>query len=342
MKSKQMISYLLAGGTLLSASLLSAKTAAADYNLRMSHPWPSTSAVHQGLADWAKAVEQDSGQRITIDIYPAQTLSKAASAYQSVVHNIADIAATVQSYNANRFPLTQIVELPGLVDNAAGGSCIIQTLYDEGLINNEYSDTHALYVYTNGPGHIHMKDKPVVLPQDLAGQRIRRPSIVVGQLLDSIGAQPTGLPAPETYEALEKGVLEGVAISWDGAKIFRLNEIAPYHTELNLYRLSFVVTMNKRVYQQLPEDLQQVIDRHSGHQWSQHMAKIFDQLDQQAINEVRQRNDHLQEMDPQSKSAWQPVLQQVTQQYLDGLQQKGLPAQRVYDRARQLQPDCTI
>lgn len=329
-----------AKATLLCSSLLSSSIFAAEYTLRMSHPWPATSDISQGLTEWAKSIEVESNNELKIEIYPSQTLTKSANSYQAVTHHIADITATVQGYTANRFPLSQVVELPGLVENAAQGSCIIQTLYDEGEISQEYQDTHALFVYTNGPGQIHMKDKKIIKPSDLEGLRIRRPSVVVGNILTDIGAQPTGIPAPDAYEALEKGVIDGVAISWDGAKVFRLGEIAPYHTQLNLYSLSFVVTMNKQTYQKLPNNLKLILDQHSGHKWSQHMANVFDSLDQQAINEAKQRNDLLITLDEVSKTAWQPILQKATQQYINDLEKKGLPAQKVYQRALELKQQC--
>ena len=322
------------------STLLSLNVYAAEFNLRMSHPWPATSAINQGLTEWAQSIENASEDRINVDIYPSQTLTKSAKSYEAVIHNIADIIATVQGYTANRFPLSQIVELPGVVQTAAQGSCIIQKLYDEGDIKQEYSDTHVLFMYTNGPGHIHMKDGQVIQPQDLQGKRVRQPTAIVGQLLKNLGAQPTGIPAPNAYEALEKGVLEGVAISWDGAKVFRLGEIAPYHTELNLYSLSFVVTMNKNVYQRLPADLQSIIDKHSGNEWSQHMARVFDRLDQEAINEAKQRNDQVVALNEDIKEVWQPELKKVTTQYLDELESKGLPANQVFQRIQDIQKEC--
>ncbi|MFV0576901.1 MAG: TRAP transporter substrate-binding protein [Vibrio sp.] len=327
---------------LCATTFTSISFAAEQYTLRMSHPWPATSDINQGLTEWANSLENASNQQIKVEIFPSQTLTKSANSYQAVVHHIADITATVQGYTANRFPLTQIIELPELVETAAQGSCVIQKLYDEGAIKQEYEDTHVLFVYTNGPGQIHMKNKQAVMPEDFTGQRIRRPTVVVGNLLTSLGAQPTGLPAPDAYEALEKDIIDGVAISWDGAKVFRLSEIAPYHTQLNLYSLSFVVTMNKQKYQSLPDNLKKIIDDHSGEQWSQHMAKVFDSLDQQAINEAKERNDHLVQPDEKVLAAWKPKLQEATDQYIEELEQKGLPAKQVYQRALELKNECVI
>ncbi len=313
---------------------------AAEVTLRLAHPWPGTSDIHNGLAAWGESLTKASDGRIEVELYSAQTLTKAAKAYDAVVGQIADVTATVQGYTANRFPLTQVIELPGLVDSAAQGSCVLQKLYDNGDINGEYQDTHVLFVWTNGPGQLHMKGKSVTKPEDLAGLRIRRPTTVVGQLLEDLGAQPIGMPAPEIYQSLQRGVIDGVAISWDGAKVFRLNEVADHHTALNLYSLSFVLTMNKGVYDRMPADLKAIIDQHSGPEWAQFMARIFDDLDKQSIRDAKALNQPIIELSDELKSAWKPALDRVTESYLSELEAKGLPARQVYRHAQELSKGC--
>lgn len=329
-----------AAAAITGVTLSSMPAMAADVTLRFAHPWPGNSDIAKGLEAWGNSLQQASDDRIEVEFYPAQTLTKAAKAYDAVVGQIADVAATVQGYTANRFPLTQVIELPGLVDSAARGSCVLQKLYDEGNIASEYADSHVLFVWTNGPGHLHLNGKSVKKPEDVSGLRIRRPTTVVGQLLENLGAQPVGMPAPDAYTALQRGVLDGVAISWDGAMVFRLNEIADHHTELNLYSLSFVVAMNKGVYAALPDDLKEVVDQHAGEKWSQFMAGIFDDLDRQSLESVKTRGDEVIELDSAIQAAWQPALEQVTESYLKELEGQGLPAREVYDRARTLSQSC--
>lgn len=328
-------------GIVAAASIMASfTTQAAEINLRFAHPWPATSAIHEGLEEWRKSLIEASDGRIEVDMYPSQTLVKSASSYESVTSRIADVAATVQGYTANRFPLTQIIELPGMVDSAAQGSCALQNLYDDGVLNDEYDDTHVLFVYTNGPGHIHTRDKKVTHPEDIRGLVLRRPTTVVGALMEELGAQPVGMPAPDIYQSLQRGLISGVAISWDGAKVFRINELANYHTELNLYSLSFVVTMNKDVYRTLPDDLKTVIDEHSGMHWSQHMAAVFDDLDKQARAEALENGDTVIDFDGDVRNAWKPALDKVTEEYLSSLEADGLPARNVYKRARSLSETC--
>ncbi len=329
-----------AGIAAVTAMMTPFSAQAADVTLRFAHPWPATSAIHAGLEEWSDSLTESSEGRIGVELYPSQTLSKAAASYDAVTSRIADVTATVQGYTANRFPLSQIIELPGMVDSAAQGSCALQTLYDEGALADEYDETHVLFVYTNGPGHLHTRDKKVKAPEDIRGLVLRRPTTVVGALMEDLGAQPVGMPAPDIYQSLQRDLISGVAISWDGAKVFRINELANYHTELNLYSLAFVVTMNKGVYQSLPDDLKAIVDEHSGAKWSQHMASVFDDLDRQGRAEALEAGDVVIDLDENVRNAWKPALDKVTEEYLSSLEADGLSAREVYQRARSLSESC--
>ncbi|SEG67734.1 TRAP transporter substrate-binding protein [Marinobacterium lutimaris] len=331
---------LVAMGSALAAFSMS--TLAADVTLRFAHPWPANSAIHQGFAEWGKMINEDSQGRIDIELYPSQTLVKAGASYDAVVNNIADMTATVQGYTANRFPLSQIVELPGMVNSGSQGSCLLQKLYDEGQVSSEYDDSHVLFVYTNGPGQLHSRDKEMLYPDDLKGMRIRRPTVAVGTLLENLGAQPVGMPAPEIYQSLQRDVIDGVAISWDGTKVFRLNELVNYHTQVNLYSLAFVVTMNKNVYAKLPDDLKAVLDKYSGAKWSQYMTAIFDNLDKESMKEAVEMGDKLIPLTDDARKAWEPVLGEITEQYINDLEAKGIPARKVYERAVELKEVCGV
>jgi TRAP-type C4-dicarboxylate transport system substrate-binding protein len=331
----------LSAAVCLSASAICSPVMAADYTLKFAHFWPANSGVHKGFEAWAESVETASEGRIEVEFYPSQTLTKAPKSYDAVKSRIADVTATVQGYTANRFPLTQVVELPGIAKTAKQGSCVVQSLYDEGLISDEYSDTHVLFLFTHGPGEIHTKDKAITKPGDLAGLKIRRPTTVVANILEEVGAQPVGMPAPNTYPSLQRGVIDGVAIPWEAMKIFRLNELANHHTELGLYTLSFMVTMNKEIYASMPDDLKKVLDDNSGKAWSEKQAAVFDQLDKLGHEDALKAGHTITKLEGGVENPdWKPVLDAATERYLSELEAQGKPAKAVYERAQTLSNDC--
>ncbi len=316
---------------------------AADVNLRFAHFWPSVSPIHKELFQaWADTVKEQSGGRINVEIYPGGTLSKPPAQYDAVINRIADMTATVQGYTANRFPLTQIVELPGVVKNATQGSCVIESLYEEGLLDSEYADTRPVFLFTHGQGHLHTKDKVIKEPEDLSGLRIRRPTAVVGKLLEGLQAAPVGMPAPESFQSLQRGVIDGVALPWEGVKSFRINDIAKNHTEVGgLYSLAFVVTMNKSVYESMPAELKKVIDDNTGMAWAKRAGAAFDKVDELGRAEAVKAGHNIITIEGGAQNPkWKPVMDAATEGYLAELEAKGLPARKVYERTMQLAESC--
>ncbi|MGF1699566.1 TRAP transporter substrate-binding protein [Photobacterium makurazakiensis] len=328
----------------LTTLLLSSNALAADVTLRFGHFWPAVSDIHKEIYQaWADEIEADSNGRIRVELYPASMLAKPPAQYDAVKHRILDVTATVQGYSANRFPLTQVVELPGVVQNATQGSCVIQKLYDENAFGNEYKDSKPLFMFTHGPGVLHVKGKTIEEPSDLEGLRIRRPTAVVGSLLEELGALPVGMPAPQSYQSLQRGVIDGVALPWEGAKGFKLNELADNHTEVGgLYSLAFLVTMNTSVYNKLDDELKAVIDKNSGEKWSNIAATVFDRLDREGLADAKAANHNIYKVNASSNQAtWQPIFEQVTENYLSELESKGLPGRSVYKRAMELSSTCS-
>ncbi|UTW12054.1 TRAP transporter substrate-binding protein [Marinobacterium rhizophilum] len=318
-------------------------TATADTTLRLAHLWPATSAVQKEIFEtWAQSVQEASAGELQVEIYPSQTLSKSNKAYDAVVSGIADISVTLQGYTAGRFPLSEIVQLPGVARDAPQGACILQSLYDNGAIAQEYSDTHVLFMFTTGPGYLHTRDTDIQSPKDLEGLRIRRPSEVAGEMLSSMGAQPVGMPAPEIYSAMQRGVVDGLSFPWEAMKVFRINELANYHMQVPYYTGIIMATMNKGVYQSLSPEMKTVIDNNSGMKWAMTAGNVFNRLDEEGRQEAIDLGHTIRVMDdPLNDAQWSIPLREGTQNYLNTLQQRGLEtAQDVYQSALDLRQKC--
>lgn len=316
---------------------------AADVTLRFGHFWPVVAGPNKGIFQvWADTVEKESGGRIDVQIYPSQTLSKAPAQYEAVRNRIMDVTATVLGYTANRFPLSQIVELPGLTKGGAHGSCILQGLYDEGMLDSEFKDTKPLFMFTHGRGLLHTREKLVKDPKDLAGMTIRRPSTLVATMLEGLGAKPVGMPAPQSYPSMQRGVINGAAFPWEGALVFRLNELVKYHTDLGgLYNTAFVVTMNKSAYDGLSADMKKVIDANSGKKWASIAGKLFDDVDVKGKAQAVELGHTIHVVEGGiNNPAWAPVLKTAAANYIASLEKKGLPARKVHARALELAKSC--
>lgn len=319
---------------------VAAPAPAAEVDLNFAHFMPTGSWQHQQFfTAWERAVEEQSGGRIDVTIFPAQTLGKAPQGYDNARTGVADIAWTVQGYTAGRFPLSHIVELPGLFDTAAVGSCAFQKLYDSGALDEEYADTHVLFVHTHGPGHLHTRERPVTRLADLKGLKIRHPTVVIGKLLEELGAEPVGMPAPQIYEAMQRGTIDGYMLPWEAVDGFRTYEVSDNHTEFGFYALAFVLTMNKARYESLPADLKAVMDANSGLPWAIRAGQGFDEGDRVG-KEVALQNGTLHRIEGAERAEWEAAAERITQAYLAELEARGLPGNQTYEKVRGYVAEC--
>ncbi|HSF96758.1 MAG TPA: TRAP transporter substrate-binding protein [Thermohalobaculum sp.] len=322
------------------AACLALPAQAAEVDLNLAHFMPPASWQNQELfTAWADTVREQSGGRIDVTIFPAQTLGKAPEGYDNAKNGVADIAWTLQGYTAGRFPLSQIVELSGLFETAEVGSCAFQKLYDSGALDAEYGETHVLFVHTHGPGHLHTKGKAVTSLADLQGLKIRRPTSVIAKLLEELGAEPVGMPAPAIYESIQRGTIDGFMLPWEAVKGFRVDEVSDQHTEFGFYAAAFVLTMNKAKYDGLPADLKKVIDDNSGQKWARIAGQGFDRGDVVGL-EATKASGTIHKIEGAALAGFQAAADRATAAYLKELDDQGLPGTETYGKVQGYVAEC--
>lgn len=312
--------------------------------LRFSYYWPATSNMSKEVFEpWAEKIAKDSNGRLKVELYPSALLSKPDVTYDAAAKGTVDIGSQAHGFTNGRFPLTQIAELPGLSSSATQMGCMLQRLYEEGAIASEYEDSHVLFMYGAGPGSLHATNKLIRTPEDIKGMRIRHPSAVAGNLIESMGASPVGLPVNDVYTSLQRGVIDGLSLPWGAIDTFKIGEIVKYHTNIPFYSSAALVTMNKSSYDKLPDDLKQVIDSNSGMALTKKAGGILDKEDKEALQNAKNLGHEVIEVpDPLNDPAWSGPLKKGTQKYLSDVNALGLDANGVYEKAKVASAACKI
>jgi TRAP-type C4-dicarboxylate transport system substrate-binding protein len=308
--------------------------------LRYAHFMSASSWQNQVIfEDWAAAVEAVAGDDLDVQIFPSQTLGKATAGYDNAMMGVTDIAWTVPGYTAGRFPLSQIIELPGLFETGAVGSCAFQKLYNSGVLDEEFDETHVLFVHTHDPGHLHTGDKAVRSLADMKGLKLRRPTQVVGDLLENLGAEPVGMPAPNTYEALQRGAIDGYMLPWESVESFRLAELSEYHTVFGFYALAFVTTMNKAKYDSLSPAVKAAVDANSGMEWAVKAGGGYDAAGAEVLAKLREDSTVI-DLSDEERAAWNVQAQKASDSYIAALDAQGLPGSETYAAVQGYVSEC--
>ncbi len=113
-------------------------------------------------------------------------------------------------------------------------------------------------------GYIHYGERhlltkqPLTEPDEVRGQRIRViESALHTGLWRSLGAQPTPIPIPEVYNALQTGVVDMMDLTPSAYVGFRLHEVVPYLIKTGHISALGVIYISEALFQTLNAEQQQ-------------------------------------------------------------------------------------
>ena len=270
---------------------------------------------HTGvMVPWAKMVEEKSGGRLKITIYPGSTLGKATDHYDLIKDGIADMGFTTPGYTPGRFPLITVTELPMLFKTSRGGSLAVMSIFDKHF-KNEFKDVKVL--------------------EDLAGLKIRAATPMLTTMVKTLGAIPVSIPAPDTYTALERGTVDGTIFPWEAISSFKIAEVLKHHVASGLYVAPLFTLMNLKKYESLPPDLRKVIDDLSGAWGAEFNGKVWDQNEFVGIEAIKKAGGTIYTLPAEERQRWAAKLKPVEEEWLKSMEAKGLPGRQLLQDLRE-------
>ena len=297
--------------------------------------WVSTGHGHHRtvMAPWAKMIEEKSGGRLKVTIYPGGTLGKPADHFDLIKNGIADMGFAAPGYTPGRFPLVSVTELPLLFKTSKGGSLAVMSLFDT-YFKKEFSGVKLLWIWVHPPGQFHLGKKAVHTLEDMVGLKIRAATPMTAEMIKGLGATPVSIAAPETYNALERGVVDGTIFPWEAIAGFKLAEVLKHHTVTNLYVAPLITLMNQKKYDSLPADLRKVIDDLSGSWGAEFTGVNWDKNEQEGIDAAQKVGATIYTLPAEERQRWGEKLKPVEDKWLADMKAKGLSGQQLLSDLR--------
>jgi TRAP-type C4-dicarboxylate transport system substrate-binding protein len=333
---------LLAGAAGLAAPALVRPASAQEVTLRLHHFLPAVSNVHRHfLMPWTQKIQQESGGRLRIQIFPSMQLGGAPpQLYDQARDGVADIIWTLPGNTPGRFPRIEVFELPFVAHRLAMPNAKACWEFTEKHLRDEFREVHPITVWAHDGGQIH-SNKEVLRMEDLRGLKLRFPTRQAGEALRALGAAPIGLPIPQVPEALSQRVIDGAVVPWEVVPSIRLQELVRNHTEIpgspTLYAATFILAMNPAKYQGLPAELRQVLDANSGMVAAEMAAKVWD--DQGPVVRAmveRRRDNKIVQISEAEKQRWVETTKPVVDSWVAGSRERGFDGAALLADARAL------
>lgn len=329
--------------TLLATLFLSgAASYAAEFDFKLHHLLSAKAPAHtQMLEPWAKAVEENSGGRVHIELFPSMSLGgKPPELVQQARDGVVDIVWTVNGYTPGLFPRTEVFELPTVyVNDPVATNLAMYDMFKEDL-EAEYTGLKVMFLHVHAGQAIHMVDKEVRSPADLAGTKMRIPTRTGAWIIEALGAAPVAMPVPELPQALSKKVVDGAFIPWEIIPPLKIQDQTQYQIEgANMTRFgttTFQVSMNGARWDGLPDDIKQAFMDASGPEWWAKVGEIWRATDDFGIDlAVKAGNTHIT-LTEEETAAFGETLAPVVDKWVAEVSEKGIDGQALVDKAREL------
>ncbi|MFC0560286.1 TRAP transporter substrate-binding protein [Halalkalibacter alkalisediminis] len=290
------------------------------------------------MRPFSEEVAEATDGRINFQIYPGGALGSPAETFDNIVTGIMDAGWGLQGYNAGKWEVHSVMQLPFLAEgDAAKLSVIAQKLHDTfPEIQAEYDDVKLFWVHAADPYAIITSGKQVTSLEDLKGLRLRTPSVEGGKMIESWGATPVSMPAPEIYDSMQRGVIDGGVLPVAALADFNLYDVVDYVTIGNFNTALFYVTMNKNSWSKVPAEDQAIIEEMIGEPMARTSGEAFDYQREQALNKAQEAGIEFIELDETELQRFREAAQGVTDEWLASMESKGIDGQTILDEALKL------
>lgn len=240
------------------------------------------------LKPWAKEVEEVTEGRVKIEFI--NPLGKPQAHFDLVRNGVADMAMSVHSYTASRFPLVEFAELPFTTENSVHNSIAYWKTYEKFMLDaNEHRGLKLLGAWTSPASVIILTKDKINSLNELNGVKLRTPSPLFDTVSKELGATPITAPASEAYEMLSRGVIDGMYFQHDQVYSFKLDRliksvvVAPG----GFGKTSQYLFMNERKWKELSEKDREAIDKITGLYVAEKFSKIWQNSEDKAIKQLR-------------------------------------------------------
>ncbi|MBU3029007.1 TRAP transporter substrate-binding protein [Paracoccus marinaquae] len=327
---------------LASASLaaMTGLAGAQEVTLRVHHFLSADAPIQTGVLEpWEKTVEEQSGGRIDVQIYPSMQLGgRPPQLYDQARDGVVDISWTLLGYTPGRFPVSEVFELPFMSGSATETTMALQE-YQAKYLGDELKDVHPLLIHAPAAYKFHTKDKAVAAMGDLSGMKIRAPSRTMTDGLNALGATAVGMPVPEVPQALTTGVIDGAVIPWEVFGSLRIESVTQDHTEFGaenggLSTSVMALVMNQAKYDALPDDLRQIIDANSGAALAALAGEAFDAAEDAERQKALDAGHRITVIPEEALAEWQAASQPVIDAWVKAVTEAGHDGQAMLDDAR--------
>ena len=244
-----------------------ARPASAAPALKISHQFPGGTIEQGDFRDrlcrkFAEEVKRRAGVPVEFEVYPNSSLMKTNAQFSAMRKGALDLSLFPLAYAGGELHICNLGLMPCLVTSYEQGAKWRTSKVGQAM-TKALEDKGIMFVsWLWQAGGVASRSRPVLVPDDAKGLKIRGGSREMDLMFAAAGAQVSTMPSNEIYIGMQTGSLDAAVTSSTSLVSFRLDELSKSVTAPRGHSFWFMLEpllMSKAVFDGLPLRLQKAI-----------------------------------------------------------------------------------
>ncbi len=234
--------------------------------IRMGGYGPATTGFSRALKFIGDRLETEFGDRIGIKyVWNIMDLDyRSEDILWLVEHGLLTLGYQSSSYLTDRVPELGLVDLPFLFERTEAARAAIDGAFGRMLARKieERVDYRILGFFENGFRHLSNRLRPVRMPSDLAGMRVRvLPSKIQARTFELLGAVPLRLDLTEAITGIAAGEIDAQENPLSNTVTYGVHKFHRFHTLSSHFYISRPIFVHRAAFDGWPADLRESMQR---------------------------------------------------------------------------------
>jgi TRAP-type C4-dicarboxylate transport system substrate-binding protein len=166
--------------------------------------------------------------------------------------------------------------------------------------------------------------------KDLEGLKFRTTGGALDLTMRSIGGVPVRMAAPEVYESLTRGTLDGVLFSYQSSNSYEFGKILKSGSEgMNFGTVVFTYSIGEAKFKSLPENVRKVLVE-AGEQTTREACKRFEDGEKAATEKIKSQGMKVINFGPDDKKFFDKAFKSVAEDWVKDLDKRGKPGTEAF------------
>ncbi|WP_449620981.1 TRAP transporter substrate-binding protein [Robertmurraya sp. Marseille-Q9965] len=280
--------------------------------IRLAYNLPQDHHISKGIEQFAKDVTEKSGGAVNVKVYPAGQLLSDKDMNESILTGGVEMGVNSSTLWASTVPAMGIFDVPYVFqDYEKAGEALKGEFGNKLKKAMEEKGAKVLMFADYGFGQFANNVRPLKSPADFKGLKIRSIGDIPSEMIKAYGASPVFMGGGEVYMALQRNTVDGATSGTTAMVQRKYDEVAKYLTINNYSYLEFILAVNIKFWNSLPEKTQELINEEAEEteEWIREQAKAEDestakQLEEKGMEVYVVPNEDLPEWKEAAKPAW--------------------------------------